>query len=362
MTPLIVFVNTRSGGQQGASIYRRLVRLLNPRQVFRVESNASIKQALHIYSSLPNTRICICGGDGTVGWVLSILAETYPGLTNPPASICPLGTGNDLSRVLGWGWCYNAKQLLNNLLRKSTARPVALDRWQIDLESLSPVDAEEEVRRRWRCVPCSVEHPLFVRDIDRPSFRSHPTPPNLQFSNYLSLGLDAAVVLDFHHERVTNPAKFTSPSKNKFLYLNISRQYFREFAFWHSWNLRPYVRLFCDDEDRTEAIPHCHTIVLLNIPSYGSGTQPWGRRTTDQTTRQDMGDGKLEVLALNSVEMALIHIGWHGRRIAQCSRVRIELIRSMPIHMDGEPCYLAAGTAINVTHAGQVRMLSNERR
>ncbi|CAF3328660.1 unnamed protein product [Rotaria socialis] len=335
VTPLIVFINKISGGRKGESIYRRLIRLLNPRQIFLLENNDNIKQALSIYSSLRNTRISICGGDGSVGWVLNVLADTCSSLNNPPVSICPLGTGNDLSRVLGW------------------------------------------------------------------------TPLNVRFTNYLSFGLDAAVVLDFHDQRIRDPSRFTSPFKNKLIYLNVSRTYFREFALWRAWDLRPYMRLICDGNDLTDSIRHCHTIVLLNIPSYGSGTHPWSRRLSskalktsnrqsqsdrfDQTSRdtsgnmfpsdyvhdendqarssavnltrrQDISDQKIEVFGPDSIQMALIHAGFRGRRIAQCSEVRIELIRSMPVHMDGEPFYLPEAIAINVAHAGQVLVLRKQQR
>ena len=52
-------------------------------------------------------------------------------LQNPPKiCILPLGTGNDLSRVLGWGQGYagdvEVTDILDNVLK---ARPVSLDRW-----------------------------------------------------------------------------------------------------------------------------------------------------------------------------------------------------------------------------------------
>lgn len=42
------------------------------------------------------------GGDGTVAWVLNTIREMKL-KPEPLVSIFPLGTGNDLSRSLGWG-------------------------------------------------------------------------------------------------------------------------------------------------------------------------------------------------------------------------------------------------------------------
>ncbi|CAF0836319.1 unnamed protein product [Rotaria sordida] len=369
-TPVIFFINKLSGGQKGQQVYRMLVRLLNPRQVFLLENDTTIIQALNIYSSLNNTRICICGGDGTVSWILSHLVDAFPPLKNPPASICPLGTGNDLSRVLGWGYRYELRQLLRTLTQITRAHPVPLDRWKIQIETLE--------------TNASSKH----------------------------FGLDAAVVLDFHVRRTRDPSKFTSPFKNKILYINEARKYFKEFAFGMAWDLREYIRLICDGQDLTDSMRHCHSFVVLNTPSFGSGTRPWGRISTkrissqstnqryedsfDQTSihsfqthdspvngqdgnqttaldtvthpvvdhfkTQDFGDRKIEVIGLSTIQMALIHLGFRGNCIAQCSQVRIELNHPMPVHMDGEPFCLAESFAVNITHAGQVMVLRNEKR
>lgn len=45
----------------------------------------------------------ICGGDGTVMWVVSEIAKNGIDPKLVHLAIIPLGTGNDFSRNLGWG-------------------------------------------------------------------------------------------------------------------------------------------------------------------------------------------------------------------------------------------------------------------
>lgn len=45
----------------------------------------------------------VCGGDGTIMWVLSEFVKYKIDPAHSPIAIIPLGTGNDFSRSLGWG-------------------------------------------------------------------------------------------------------------------------------------------------------------------------------------------------------------------------------------------------------------------
>ncbi|XP_063061525.1 diacylglycerol kinase delta-like isoform X2 [Engraulis encrasicolus] len=148
-SPLLVFVNSKSGDNQGVKFLRRFKQLLNPAQVFDL-MNGGPHLGLRLFQKFDTFRILVCGGDGSVGWVLSEIdmltlhkqcyRDTDGGrfghqsqsLTQCQLGVLPLGTGNDLARVLGWGSaCDDDTQLPQILEKLERASTKMLDRWSI---------------------------------------------------------------------------------------------------------------------------------------------------------------------------------------------------------------------------------------
>lgn len=76
--------------------------VLNPIQVFELSSGPA--EALRLIGKIKSVscRILVAGGDGTIGWILNeIVRKKIQPI--PEVCILPIGTGNDLSRILGWG-------------------------------------------------------------------------------------------------------------------------------------------------------------------------------------------------------------------------------------------------------------------
>lgn len=126
---------------------RRFKQLLNPAQVFDLISTGP-RLGLRLFRHFDPFRILVCSGDGSVGWVLSEIDKLdmhvgyliwWSGLSlNPPlqkqcqVAVLPLGTGNDLARVLGWGASCDSDAHLPQLLEKYERASVKmLDRWSV---------------------------------------------------------------------------------------------------------------------------------------------------------------------------------------------------------------------------------------
>ncbi|XP_073094008.1 diacylglycerol kinase theta isoform X3 [Manis javanica] len=325
--PLLVFVNPKSGGLKGRELLCSFRKLLNPHQVFEL-TNGGPLPGFHVFSQVPCFRVLVCGGDGTVGWVLTALEEMRHRLAcpEPSVAILPLGTGNDLGRVLRWGAGYSGEDPFSVLLSVDEADTVLMDRWTILLDAHQASGADGVA---------NVEPPKVV-----------------QMSNYCGIGIDAELSLDFHQAREEEPRKFTSRFHNKGVYVRVGLQ-----KISHSRGLHREIRLQVEQQE--VELPSIEGLIFINIPSWGSGADLWGSDSDSRFEKPRMDDGLLEVVGVTGVmHMGQVQGGLRsGIRIAQGSYFRVTLHKATPVQVDGEPWVQAPGHMIISAAGPKVHML-----
>ncbi|XP_017083797.1 eye-specific diacylglycerol kinase isoform X15 [Drosophila eugracilis] len=335
--PVIVFINPKSGGNQGHKLLGKFQHLLNPRQVFDLTQGGP-KMGLDMFRKAPNLRVLACGGDGTVGWVLSVLDQIQPPLQPVPAvGVLPLGTGNDLARALGWGGSiffqgYTDEPIGKILREIGMSQCVLMDRWRVKVTPNEDV-TDDHVDRSKANVPLNV------------------------INNYFSFGVDAHIALEFHEAREAHPERFNSRLRNKMYYGQMGG---KDLILRQYRNLSQWVTLECDGQDFTGKLRDagCHAVLFLNIPSYGGGTHPWN--DSFGASKPSIDDGLMEVVGLTTYQLPMLQAGMHGTCICQCRKARIITKRTIPMQVDGEACRVKP-SVIEIELLNKALMLSKRK-
>ncbi|CAI0431665.1 unnamed protein product [Linum tenue] len=323
--PLLVFINKKSGARRGDSLKQRLNLLLNPVQVFELSSVQGPEVGLYLFRRVPHFRVLVCGGDGTVGWVLDAI-DKQNFVSPPPVSILPAGTGNDLARVLSWGGGLGALERQGGLCTLmhdiEHAAVTVLDRWQVGIMNNQG------------------------KQLQSPKF----------MNNYLGVGCDAKVALEIHNLREENPEKFYNQFMNKVLYAregakNIMDRTFVDFP----WQVRVEV-----DGVEIEVPEDAEGVLVANIGSYMGGVDLWQNEdeSYDSFDPQSMHDKLLEVVSISGTwHLGKLQVGLsRARRLAQGQLIKIQLFAPLPVQIDGEP-WLQQPCTVIVSHHGQAFML-----
>ncbi|CAF3470855.1 unnamed protein product [Rotaria sp. Silwood1] len=317
--PLLVIGNRKSGGANIDLVLNSFRTYLNSVQVIDI-STISPASILEWCNSLPNIGfyILVCGGDGTVNWILETIENTTPGI-KPAVGILPMGTGNDLARILEWGDGEDSAVDVSEYLKKlMSAKVVALDRWAVDICANA---------RHFGVATASARH--------------------MRMSNYFSVGCDALVTLNFHRRRDKIPEFFASRFVNKLHYFHYGTvdTFLKECK-----DLQNSVILEMDGRV-IENLPALEGICILNIPSWGAGVRVWG--TGENIPVQEIDDGLVEVFGIySSFHIAQMQVGLADPfRIGQARRVKLTLKRRFPCQCDGEPfeegpCVISLGMAL----------------
>jgi diacylglycerol kinase (ATP) len=297
---LVFIINPSSGAGRGTALMQGLASLPVPGQVEMIGDDLP---RIAQQACMRGAALIACGGDGTASAVLEAAYQAHlacPGHPAPPVGVLPLGTGNDLARVLGWrprGQPTPSLHVSVERLQASTI--VRLDRWML----LGP---------------------------------GRPRP----WYNYWSMGIDARIVARFHDLRRRFPRVVRGSLVNRMLYAALGLI------------ARP------DALNGSVALPGngknlpgwVNTLVMSSIPSYAGGARLCLNQRSD--------DGRAEVVALG--HGLLLGMATAGLRrpstLARTSAFTLQVSRSTAMQCDGEPFQAPAGV-YRLEHAGEVRVL-----
>ncbi|GLJ28059.1 hypothetical protein SUGI_0550970, partial [Cryptomeria japonica] len=327
--PLLIFINRKSGAQHGASLRMRLNLLLNPIQVCELSRTQGPEVGLTLFQQVPHFRVLVCGGDGTVGWVLDAIdKQNYE---SPPAvAILPVGTGNDLARVLSWGGGLGAVERQGGLgmvlQHVEKAAVTMLDRWRVTIRG-------------------------------RKSKKVQSLDTKVKFmNNYLGIGCDAKVALDIHLLREESPEKFYNQFMNKMLY---AKEGAKDIMDRTCADLPWQIRLEVDGVE-IEVPEDSEGVLVTNIGSYMGGVDLWQNEDehSDDFYPQSMHDRVLEVVSIcGTWHLGKLQVGLsRARRLAQGRLIRIHTFSSFPVQIDGEP-WVQPPCILEIAHHGQAFML-----
>ncbi|KNA08305.1 hypothetical protein SOVF_163750 isoform B [Spinacia oleracea] len=395
--PVIVFVNSKSGGQLGGSLLETYRSLLNENQVVDLLEQAPDEFLSTLYLNLEKLkqkeddlaikiqeklRLVVAGGDGTAGWLLGVVCDLKLSHA-PPIATMPLGTGNNLPFAFGWGKKNpgtdkeSVKAFLYQVMK---AKEMKIDNWHILMRMKIPAEGNCDP-----IAPLELPHSLHafhrVSSTDSSNMEGHLTFRG-GFWNYFSMGMDAQVSYAFHSERKLNPEKFKNQLVNQSTYakLGCTQGWFMASLFHPAdKNIAQLakVKIMKKPGGQWEelTIPSSiRSIVCLNLPSFSGGLNPWGTPNKNKLRDRDLtppyvDDGLIEVVGFRDAWHGLVLLApnGHGTRLAQAKRIRFEFHKGAAEHtfmrIDGEPWKQPLpvdddAVVVEISHHGQVNMLA----
>ncbi|KAL1345800.1 hypothetical protein HN51_019494 [Arachis hypogaea] len=394
--PVLVFANSKSGGQLGGDLLKTYRALLNEKQVFDLGEEAPEKVLSRVYANLErlkvqgdqlatgimeSLRLIVAGGDGTAGWLLGVVCDlklSHP----PPIATVPLGTGNNLPFAFGWGKKnpgtneHSVKSFLDQVMK---AKEMKIDNWHILMRMRIPKEGPCDP-----IAPLELPHSLHafhrVSETDEQNIEGYHTFRG-GFWNYFSMGMDAQISYAFHSERKLHPEKFKNQLVNQTTYarLGCTQGWFLAPLFHPpSRNIAHVVKVQImkrNGQWEDLQIPSSiRSIVCLNLPSFSGGLNPWGTPTRRQQRQNDwtrpyVDDGLIEVVGFRDAwhGLALLGPNGHGTRLAQARRIGFVFHKGATDHtymrIDGEPWKQPLPidddtVVVEISHHGQVNMLA----
>ncbi|KAH6775302.1 diacylglycerol kinase 5 [Perilla frutescens var. hirtella] len=387
--PVLVFINSKSGGQLGGDLLTTYRFILNKKQVFDLGEEAPDKVLRRVFLNLERLkqngdefapklqkklRIIVAGGDGTAAWLFGVVSDLKLSQA-PPIATVPLGTGNNLPFAFGWGKRNpdtDRESVMAFLDQVKRAKEMEMDSWHIMLRM--------KARKEHECEPIApLELPHSLHAIHRVLPTDHLNLEGYDtfqggFWNYFSMGMDAQVSYAFHSERKLNPDRFKNQLVNQAGSVLLSFTLLRgEFKNIGQICKVKVMRKHGDWQD-LQIPSSIRSIVCVNLPSFSGGLNPWGtpnvrKRRDREFTPPYVDDGIIEVVGFKDAWHGLVLLApnGHGTRLAQANRVRFEFRKGGAedtyMRIDGEPWKQPLPVdddtvVVEISHLGQVKVLA----
>lgn len=317
MYKFVFLINPISGGGQGKVIHKFLPEIMTSLNYTDDQWKAEFTNIdgldKQISDALASTETLVAvGGDGTVSSVLSVMVSSEYA-KKVKIGLIPLGTGNDLARVLNLYKPYVDKGLLFLVRRLLQAKARPFDIWKVN---------------------------------DR-----------IAFANYFSGGIDARIAHDFNRARANGEFNSNSVVVNKLHYV---KSFFAD----RSYRLKKGKLAFVDQEGKTwqKVLDGHRTVIVGNIPSFASGANPF--------YKSDMADGLLEVVCVPNMFMFLLAIAVgtvpvlgnfikrNFLKTHKANSVELEFDENEFLQLDGEDLSGKLGGHVKIDFACKVQILA----
>ncbi|MCQ2102399.1 MAG: diacylglycerol kinase [Fibrobacter sp.] len=317
MYKFVFLINPISGGGQGKVILQYLPEIMASMNFkddqWKAEFTAYEGMEEQIKNALANTETLIAvGGDGTVSSVLSVMVASDYAKT-VKIGLIPLGTGNDLARVLNLYKPYVDKGLLFMLRRLLQAKARPFDIWKVN--------------------------------------------GKIAFANYFSGGIDARIAHDFNRDRSEGAFNSNSVFANRMHYV---KSFFAD----RLYRLKQCKLNYIDENGVacTETVDGGRTVIVGNIPSFAGGSRPF--------YKSDMADGLLEVVCVPNMLMFLLAIAIGSVPVVgnlvkkyflisrKAKSLKMEFAEDEFLQLDGEDLSGKIGGQVQIDYACQVQILA----
>lgn len=327
-SPLLFFVNLKSGGNLGQSLIDAVI---NMDEIYIVKLPDDAKSWAQKFESIlhrNDLKVVVCGGDGSVNWAVSLLTEVYgsdfeDGKYRPPISVVPLGTGNDMSRMLGWGASFTSSDVSHirkniDLIRNSDEAK------NLDMWSISYVRSDDESQKFSKVM-----------------------------LNYCSFGVDANIANTFQSCRTNCASCFCCHCMSKCLYFPCS---FKSFCGQPSLKKVLKCKYYNGDEnEKTIDFKNSEkTFIVQAITSIYSGKDLWRNKIP-----RSIDDKKFEIITHGgALSLGLNQIGLHPEHEKdQASKMSLETSEPIAFQIDGEPYIINGPAKIDIERIGSYPML-----